>query len=201
MFQSGVELIAVDVAIVDKKGNPITGLRPDQFEVTIDGKPRRVVSAEFVEFAPAAPAAGTTRIASRAIVPAFSSNEQIAPTAPQGRLIFLAIDQGSIRNFGARGAMEAARRFIDRLQPEDRIGLVAFPGPGPSVPASRDHAAARTAISQIVGRATPFRMEGLDKNVSLAEAIDIHARRLDDDADGDGAGVRRIQVGGRQEGL
>ena len=175
VFQSGVELIAVDVAIVDKQGNPITGLRPDQFEVTIDGKPRRVVSAEFIEFTPAAPPAGTTPVASRAIVPAYSSNEQVAPTAPQGRLIFLAIDQGSFRNFGARGAMEAARRFIDRLQPEDRLGLVAFPGPGPSVQASRDHAAARAATSQIIGRATPFRMEGLDKNVSLSEAIDIHA--------------------------
>ena len=175
VFQSGVELIAVDVAIVDRNGNPITGLRPDQFEVTIDGKPRRVVSAEFVEFAPAAASARTTPVLSRAIVPAYSSNEQLAPTAPQGRLIFLAIDQGSFRNFGARGVMEAARRFIDRLQPEDRLGLVTFPGPGPSMPASRDHAAARAATAQIIGRATPFRVEGLDKNVSLAEAIDIHA--------------------------
>ncbi|MFO7695196.1 MAG: VWA domain-containing protein [Vicinamibacterales bacterium] len=174
VFKSGVELIAVDVAIVDKKGNPVTGLRPEQFEVTIDGKPRRVVSAEFVEFAPLDAPAAAKPVASRAIIPAYSSNEQITPTAPQGRLIFLAVDQGSFRNFNARGAMEAARRFIDRLQPEDRIGLVAFPGPGPSVPASRDHAAARAATAQIIGRATPFRADGLDKNVSLSEALDIH---------------------------
>ena len=175
VFKSGVELIAVDVAVVDKNGNPVPNLRPEQFEITIDGKPRRVISAEFVEFAPLDAPVAAKPVESRAIIPAYSSNERITPTAPDGRLIFLAIDQGSFRNFNARGAMEAARRFIDRLQPEDRIGLVAFPGPGPSVSASRDHAAARAATAQIVGRATPFRVEGLDKNVSLSEALDIHA--------------------------
>ena len=175
VFKSGVELIAVDVAVVDKNGNPVANLRPEQFDVTIDGKPRRVISAEFVEFAPLDAPVAAKPVESRAIIPAYSSNERITPTAPDGRLIFLAIDQGSFRNFNARGAMEAARRFIDRLQPEDRIGLVAFPGPGPSVSASRDHAAARAATAQIIGRATPFRVEGLDKNVSLSEALDIHA--------------------------
>jgi VWFA-related protein len=174
-FKSGVELILVDVAIVDRNGNPITGVRPDQFEVTIDGKPRRVVSAEFIEFTsrdkPSQVPSGPAPVAQ----PPFSSNEQPLPDVPQGRLIFLAIDQASFKPLGAYGAMEAARRFIDRLQPEDRVGLVAFPEPGPWTPASRDHAVARAATAQIIGQATPFRMEGLDKNVSLAEAIDIHA--------------------------
>ena len=50
VFRSGVDLIAVDAAVVDKDGNPIAGVKPEQFEVTVDGKPRRVVSAEFLEF-------------------------------------------------------------------------------------------------------------------------------------------------------
>jgi hypothetical protein len=50
VFRGGVDLIAVDVKIVDRKGDPVAGVRPDQFEVTVDGKPRRVVTAEFVEF-------------------------------------------------------------------------------------------------------------------------------------------------------
>jgi VWFA-related protein len=175
VFKSGVDLIAVDVSIVDKNGNPIPGVRPDQFDVTIDGKPRRVVSAEFIEFtsrdkpgqALPEPPLATRRL--------FSSNEQTAPTAAQGRLIYLAVDQGSFKPLAARGAMEAARRFIDRLQPADRVGFVAFPAPGPSVPATAHHEDARAATAQIVGRATPFRADGLDKNVSLGEALDIRA--------------------------
>ena len=175
VFRSGVDLIAVDVAIVDKNGNPITGVRPDQFDVTVDGKPRRVVSAEFVEFASRDRPDAAKPAAEQPAAPLFSSNQQSAPGAPRGRLIFLAIDQASFKPLGAHGAMEAARRFIDRLQPDDRVGLVAFPAPGPSVPASRDHGVARAATAKIIGSAQPFRMSGIDKNVSLSEAIDIHA--------------------------
>ena len=175
VFRSGVDLIAVDVAIVDKNGNPVTGVRPDQFEVTVDGKPRRVVSAEFVEFASREKPGEATPAAEKPAQLLFSSNEPSAPGAPRGRLIYLAIDQASFKPLGARGAMEAARRFIDRLQPDDRVGLVAFPLPAISVGASRDHSLARAATAKIIGSAQPFRMSGIDKNVSLSEAIDIHA--------------------------
>ncbi len=175
VFKSGVDLIAVDVSVVDKNGNPVAGVKPEQFDVTVDGKPRRVVSAEFLEFA-ARDKPATGQAAPEAVPePLFSSNEASAAGAAKGRLIFLAIDQASFKPLGAHGAMEAARRFIDRLQPDDRVGLVAFPGPGPNVPASRDHSPARAATTKIIGSAQPFRSSGIDKNVSLSEAIDIHA--------------------------
>jgi VWFA-related protein len=175
VFKSGVELITVDVAIVDKTGAPIPSLNRDQFDVAIDGKPRRVVSAEFLEFTAHGKPGAVPVEAIPEAQPAFSSNEEPAPASSRGRLIFLAVDQGSFQSFGARGAMEAARRFIDRLQPEDRVGLVAFPPPGPNLAATRDHAAIRAATAQIMGTATPLRIGGIDKNLGLAEAIDIHA--------------------------
>ena len=175
VFKSGVDLIAVDVAIVDKTGHPIAGIPPEQFEVTVDGKPRRVVSAEFVEFVPRERPALADAVPEAVPQPRYSSNEASGSGVGRGRLIFLAIDQGSFKPVGARGAMEAARRFIDRLQPDDRVGLIAFPAPGPSVPASRDHSIARDATTKIIGSAQPLRMSGIDKNVSLAEAIDIRA--------------------------
>jgi hypothetical protein len=130
-FKSGVDLIVVDVAVVDRSGNPIAGLRPDQFEVTLDGKPRRVVSADFVEFVPRGQPPPTVPLPAPAAMSRFSSNERVPASPAQGRLIFLAIDQGSFKPLAARGAMEAARRFIDRLQPADRVGLVAFPRQAP----------------------------------------------------------------------
>ena len=175
VFKSGVDLIAVDVAVVDKNGNPVAGVKPEQFEVTVDGKPRRVVSAEFLEFTARDKPAAAQAAPEAVPEPLFSSNVASAGNAAKGRLIFLAIDQASFKPLGAHGAMEAARRFIDRLQPDDRVGLVAYPAPGPTVPASRDHAAARSATTKIIGSAQPFRSSGIDKNVSLSEAIDIHA--------------------------
>ena len=38
----------VDVTVVDAKGMPVRDLRAPEFTVTVDGQPRRVVSAEFI---------------------------------------------------------------------------------------------------------------------------------------------------------
>ena len=48
VFRSGVEVMEVDVTVVDAKGMPVRDLRVPEFTVTIDGQPRRVVSAEFI---------------------------------------------------------------------------------------------------------------------------------------------------------
>jgi VWFA-related protein len=173
-FKSGVELIAVDVSVVDKAGNPIRSLQSDQFDVRIDGQPRRVVSAEFIDHVPAAGlrSAGATKDVPR---PAYSSNDAPGVPAAPGRLMFIAVDQGSFRPAGARGATEAARRFIDRLQPQDRIGLLTFPAPGRALAASKNHAAVRDALSFIVGVGESLTSTVARAFLSLGEAIDIEA--------------------------
>ncbi len=49
VFRSAVELIAIDVQVIDRRGVPVAGLGPDRFEVTVDGRRRRVVSAAFLD--------------------------------------------------------------------------------------------------------------------------------------------------------
>ena len=53
-FRSGVELVSIDVSVLDRQGLPLRDLTPADFVVTVGGKPRRVVSAEFVDVAAAA---------------------------------------------------------------------------------------------------------------------------------------------------
>ena len=48
-FRTGVDLVAVDVAVVDRRGRPIEDLRAAEFAVKIDGEVRRVVSAELIK--------------------------------------------------------------------------------------------------------------------------------------------------------
>ncbi len=48
-FRTGVDVIAVDVAVVDAKGAPVENLLPPDFQVKIAGQPRRVVSAELIK--------------------------------------------------------------------------------------------------------------------------------------------------------
>src|SRR6187402_2207401 len=63
-FRQAVDVIEFDVRVVTDKGEPILGLTSDQFNVTLDGAPRRVVSAALAHYGkmtptPEAPARAT----------------------------------------------------------------------------------------------------------------------------------------------
>ena len=49
-FRSGIDLIAVDVQVVDAQGRPIQTLDARNFEVDIEGRRRRIVSADLLQF-------------------------------------------------------------------------------------------------------------------------------------------------------
>ena len=160
VFESGVDLVAIDVNVVDKTGTPVRSLNADQFLVTIDGRPRRVVSAEVVDYSPPPDRTGPGDDESAESQEGYSSNDRPWRVSRAGRLFYLLVDQGSFRPGGTNAAIAATRRFVQGLQPADRVGLVAFPGPGPTVlPATADHAAVRIALSSLVGHesAAPHR--------------------------------------------
>src|SRR5205085_5944625 len=48
-FRSSLDVIAVDVQVIDRDGAPVAGLGPEKFEVTINGRKRRVLSADLIE--------------------------------------------------------------------------------------------------------------------------------------------------------
>ena len=47
-FKSAVDLVPVDVDVIDKSGRPVPHLAAGDFTLTVDGKPRRAVSAQFI---------------------------------------------------------------------------------------------------------------------------------------------------------
>ena len=90
---------------------------------------------------------------------------------PPGRAILLLVDQGNIRFGSARPLMQNALKFVDRMQPNDRLALVAVPAPGELVDFTTDHAKVREAMLRVTGRYTaPARRF----NISLTEAYAIY---------------------------
>jgi len=171
-FKSGVDLIAVDVNVVDRTGQPVAALAAEQFEVSVDGKPRRVASATFLDYAsaaaepPRAPIAGQPLRLDRS----FSSNErEEAEAATPGRVLVLAIDQLSFAPGSGRAAIESARKFLDRLRPSDRVGLVAYPNPGPNVAPTVDHPFVREALGRVIGMADTI--QAVHPYLSMSEAL------------------------------
>jgi hypothetical protein len=93
-FRSGVEVLEVDVTVVDGRGNPVTDLRGPEFSVTVDGQPRRVVSAEYI--ADVLPR--NKRVAPK-LDPYISNNTDRRP----GRLIMIAVDRNNTDTNTIRG--------------------------------------------------------------------------------------------------
>jgi VWFA-related protein len=174
VFKAGVDLVAIDVSVVDKAGTPLRSLTADQFTVTVDGRPRRVLSAELVDYLRQREGSERDDTGEADSGQAFSSNEKPWRPSRSGRLFYLLVDQASFRPGAANAVIAATRRFVQALQAGDRVGLVAFPGPGPSIAATADHAAVRIALSSLVGTNLPIRSVN-SMGLSLSEAADIDA--------------------------
>ena len=165
VFRSAVDAVLVDVQVVDATGRPASGLTPAAFNVTIDGRRRRVLSADFMRYStqPGATVAGAAGGTARNVWPAG------AVTA--GRTFVLAIDAGSLSMSLGALVVRSARDFVDRLGPSDAVGLVTLPR-GPSLRPTADRQAFREALGRVAG------LEGLQPNpfhLSKSEVIDISA--------------------------
>src|SRR5258705_5891246 len=142
-FKSTVDLVPVDVNVVDKTGRPVSDLAAGDFTLTVDGKPRRIVSAQFISVQRAIETAPPKPME-------YTSNTGAAG----GRLVMLVIDAGNIGAGRGKAAIDAARRFIGTLNPADRIALVTIPGAGPQTDFTSNPAVVHALVEKIVGQAT-----------------------------------------------
>jgi VWFA-related protein len=159
-FKTGTDLVVVEATVVDRSGKPAPDLGAADFTVEVDGRPREIVSAEFVS--PPAPGARPT-----SVDPDVSVNTAQA----QGRTILFVVDQASLAQ-QSRSVLETARRWVKTLAPGDRIGLVALPPPGPSVEPTTLH----TRVLEALGRTAPSEIPlslNSTRNVSIWEALQI----------------------------
>lgn len=163
-FEGGVEIVAVDANVVDGKGQPVRDLAPEEFVVKVDGRTRRVVSAEFVGVGATTSLGGTAGAAPPATAPVERR---------EGRRFVIVVDRGQLSVGSIKSATQAASRLLDQLVPGDRVGLFSLPS-GPRVDFTSDRAALEKALARI-GPAQD-RWSG-EFNISLGEAIAFMERR------------------------
>ena len=132
-----VEVVPVDVQIIDRAGRPVPGLGPEKFTVTINGRRRRVVSAEQIRSDFTDEGGG-------------SAGGGPLSSAPK-RVIMLAVDCISFDATGSRDVIQSVARFVRDLQPDDYVGLSAYPN-GAQIAPTTDHASILRALDTIVGQ-------------------------------------------------
>lgn len=163
VFRSAVDLVAVDVQVVNRDGDPIDTLGIDDFRVYFNGHPRRVVSVEFIRKPPLPPpdAGGPERpVRTPGVV------------APGARVFILAVDSNSLAPHALKAAVRAAQTFLRQLDPDDLVALYAYPFERPLLSLTHDRYAVSRALDRIIGNYVPF--EGVF-HMSVSEALDIAA--------------------------
>jgi VWFA-related protein len=175
-FRTATEVVAVDVRVVDGTGHPVLDLRPDDFVVTVDGSPRTIVTADFISYPVIADVGRVSSGAEPPVVaPSFSSNNVALVPA---RTVILVVDEENIRAGYGKWAADATVGFVDRLQRNDRVGLV-IPKSAIRIAPTTDHAAVKAALSQVVGHMVPVAFGG---GMGPAQAFDSHYRTIKEGA-------------------
>lgn len=166
VFRTSVEVIAVDVQVMDKEGNPISQIAPQAFDVSIAGKRHKVTSATFIRHTESSmPVTG--RLAPSPM-PLFG--EEPSPTL--ARTVILAVDNGSFEPGDTQAAMDAARGFIRQLDPNDLLGLYMYPSRIWIAPTTQ-RAALSVRLSGVIGEKEPLRSY---YNLKPHEIVDITAQ-------------------------
>src|SRR5690349_8688162 len=102
------ELVQTDVMVFDKNGKFVNGLKPENFELRVDGKPREIQSFEQItagsnEESQLAAARGATTVNLKRPLP-----------LDRGRIVFFYIDDLHMDLPGIQAARKTITSFIDK---------------------------------------------------------------------------------------
>ena len=125
VIRISTELVQTHVTVVDKKKGFVTGLRPEQFQLQVDGKPQNISVFEEVTaggqldrpFAPTDPVKSST-----------AANEKVstAPSQPvvQRRTVFFFVDDLHLKPDSMRRTQDSLQHFVtETMGNSDQIAI------------------------------------------------------------------------------
>jgi VWFA-related protein len=119
-FRGGVDLIRLDVSVLDRHRNPVSGLTAADFSVIEDGQPRPIATFAAVELPPPVQPTASWM---NAVAPDVTTNAHVG-----GHALVILIDDGSLDGLGKFwGVLKTrvlARAALDEMGPEDVAAVV-----------------------------------------------------------------------------
>jgi VWFA-related protein len=120
-FHIGVDAVRIDAVVTDSKGDVVTDLTADDFELKDDGRPQKVTLATFVPVASSATTPATARADAYSNAPPV-----VRPLARDEvqRSILILVDDLGMSFEGMHDSRIALHTFIDQsLLPTDLVAL------------------------------------------------------------------------------
>ncbi|PYS96493.1 MAG: hypothetical protein DMF65_12965, partial [Acidobacteria bacterium] len=123
-------LVQVDAVVTDKKGQPVTDLRPEEFEIYEDNRPQKITNFSFVSVEPGAQPAGVP--APESATAHAHAGEAVAPVPPVRlrpeevrRTFALVVDDLGLSFESMHFVRAALRKFVDeQMQPGDLVAII-----------------------------------------------------------------------------
>jgi VWFA-related protein len=159
-FGTSTELVMVDVTVTGRNGDPVLTLGQDDFDLAVDGKPRRILSMRLLRGVEMSGITLPNTVASQI-----------------GRRFVLVIDRDHIPAGEGQQAMAAAARFIDSRVPGDQVALWVLPARKESLQFVQGRETMKAELKKALGTYRPPQVDGLagraSFNIAPQEAVEI----------------------------
>jgi VWFA-related protein len=147
-FRAGINYVAVDVIVTDRRDNPVVDLRKEEFEVFEDGRPQPIEEFRLIRISSSAQPGDPVprRIRSRDDEQAEASREDV-------RVFAILLDDYHTRKITAMGIKEPLTKFLQtQLAPTDLVAVMYPLTPVSELLFTNDHASVISAVQRFEGR-------------------------------------------------
>src|SRR5579864_7095509 len=177
-----VNLVLVPVVVKDTSGNPVSGLKKEDFQLFDNGKPQ-TVSTFSVETAETRANSGTVQTEAK---PAETTTEKAAAAAPAPtvgktlelprRFVALVFDDSHMKVAGAMAVHAATEKLFANLAPTDRVAIYSTQG-DVQQDYTGDAATLRKTLANIVPHSSKYEGHYECPNISYHQAKLIEYQR------------------------
>ncbi|MFN2512985.1 MAG: VWA domain-containing protein [Pyrinomonadaceae bacterium] len=118
-------LVQIDAVVVDKKGQPVTGLTPEDFEILENGKPQPITNFSFVEVAPRPAVNKPGESAAKPAKNALPVPPARLKAGQVNRSIALVVDDLMMSFFSVGTVQDSLKKFVkEQMQPGDMVAII-----------------------------------------------------------------------------
>jgi VWFA-related protein len=121
-FQSGIDMVVVDVNVIGSDGAPLATLTKPDFVLTVDGTPREIGSVTMRDYR-----VGGADTDGGGAVPVPAPRAGAGPARSPERRFLLLVDRETLNHGDWRKAVKGARSFVDSLPSGDGVGVAILP--------------------------------------------------------------------------
>ena len=147
-FRAGINYVAVDVIVTDRKDAPVIDLRKEDFEVFEDGRPQPIEQFRLIKIdrIPGPDDPAPRRVRTRDDEQAEASREDV-------RVFVIFLDDYHTRKLTALGVKEPLTKFLEtQLAPNDLVAVMTPLLPVSELFFTNDHASIVRAVQRFEGR-------------------------------------------------